>query len=75
MSLQQPNSPSLPLAQGDSSQFDQVPHARGNNDGLFVRVSGLIVALHLLHNKLGMAQESVLSEAIEVQPSRWDRGL
>lgn len=65
----------LPLSQGHPSQFDQVPHAGSHNDGLLVRVAGLIVALHLLNHELGVAQQGVLCELVEVQASRGHRGL
>ena len=64
-----------PLAQGDASQLDEVPHAGRDDDGLLVRVPCLVVALHLLHHKLGVAQESVLREAVEVEASRGHSGL
>lgn len=64
-----------PLAQGDASQLDEVPHAGRDDDGLLVRVPCLVVALHLLHHKLGVAQESVLREAVEVEASRGHGGL
>lgn len=57
-----------PLPQGDSSQLDQVPHAGRDEDGGFVAVAGFVVAFHLLHHELGMSQERVLCEAVEVQP-------
>lgn len=64
-----------PLSQGDSRQLDQVPHARSDDDGLLIRVAGLVVALHLLHHELGVAQQSVLGEAVEVETSGGHRGL
>lgn len=75
-----PNAPrqlplATPLSQRDSCQLDQVSHARGDDDGLLVRVAGLVVALHLLHHKLGVAQQRVLGEAVEVEASGGHRGL
>lgn len=57
----------IPLSQGDSSKLDQVSHAWGDDYRLFIRVTGFVVTLHLLHNKLGMAQQRVFGEAVEVQ--------
>lgn len=57
----------LPLSQGDSGKLDQVSHAWGDDYRLFIGVTGFVVTLHLLHNKLGMAQQRVFSEAVEVQ--------
>lgn len=59
----------LPLSQSDSSEFDEVSHARSDDDGLLIRVAGLVVALHLLHHELGVTQQGVFSEAVEVQSS------
>lgn len=59
-----------PLSQSNTSQLDQVSHAWSNNNGLLIRVPGLIITLHLFHHKLGVTQESVFSEAVKVQPSR-----
>lgn len=64
-----------PLAQGDSGQLDEVPHTGRDDDGLLIRVAGLIVALHLLDHKLGMPQERVLREAVEIKASRGHCGL
>lgn len=64
-----------PLPQGDSSQLDQVPHAGRDEDGGFITVPGFIVAFHLLHHELGMSQERVLCEAVEVQPRGRYSGL
>ena len=60
----------VPFSQSDSGKLDQVSHAGSDNDRTLVWVTGLIVALHLLHYKLGMAQQCVLSEAVEVQSCR-----
>lgn len=75
-----PNAPrqlplATPLSQRDSCQLDQVSHARSDDDGLLVRVAGLVVALHLLHHKLGVAQQRVLGEAVEVEASGGHRRL
>lgn len=56
----------VPLPESDTCELDQVSHAGSDNDGLLIRVAGLIVALHLLHHKLGVAQQCVLGEAVEV---------
>lgn len=64
-----------PLSQGDSGQLDQVSHARRDDDGLLVRVAGLVVTLHLLHHELGVAQERVLGEAVEVEAGGGHRRL
>lgn len=64
-----------PLSQSNTSQLDQVSHAGSDDDGLLVGVSSLIIALHLLHHKLGMAQQCVLSETVEVEPSRRNSSL
>ena len=64
-----------PLPQGDPGQLDQVPHAGGDEDGGFIAVPGFVVALHLLHHELGMSQERVLCEAVEVEPRGRHGGL
>lgn len=66
---------SRPLSQSDSGQLDQVPHARRDDDRLLVRVAGLVVALHLLHHELGVAQQRVLGEAVEVEAGGRNRRL
>lgn len=73
MVMQEPNHHRLsavPFPQSDSSKLDQVSHAGSDNDRTLIRVTGLIIALHLLHHKLGMAQQCVFSEAVEVQSRR-----
>lgn len=65
----------VPLAQRHAGQLDEVTHARRDDDRLLVRVARLVVALHLLHHKLGVAQQSVLGEAVEVEARRRHRGL
>lgn len=64
-----------PLPQGDAGQFDQIPHAGGDEDGGLVAVAGLVVALHLLHHELRVPQQRVLREAVEVEPGGGNRGL
>lgn len=65
----------IPLSQGDSCQLDEVSHTRSDDDGLLIRVAGLVVTLHLLHDKLGMAQQRVLGEAVEVESGGRHRRL
>lgn len=64
-----------PLSQSNTSQLDQVSHTGSDDDGLLIRVSSLIIALNLLHHKLGMAQQRVLSETVKVEPSRRNSSL
>lgn len=65
----------VPLAQSDSGQLDQVSHAGRDDDGLLVRVARLVVALHLLHHELSVAQQRVLGEAVEVEAGGRHGGL
>lgn len=65
----------VPLSQCDAGQLDEVPHAGRDDDRLLVGVPGLVVALHLLHHKLGVAQQRVLREAVEVEAGGGHRGL
>lgn len=60
----------VPLSQSDSRQLDQISHTGSDDYWLLVGVAGLIVAFHLLHHKLSVAQQRVFSEAVEVQSCR-----
>lgn len=65
----------IPLSQGDSCQLDKVSHTWSDDDGLLIRVAGLVVTLHLLHDKLGVAKQRVLGEAVEVETGGRHRRL
>lgn len=66
---------SLPLSQSDPSQLDQGSHAGSQEDGCLITVLGIIVTLYLVHHKLGVAQQGVLCEPVQVNGRRRDRGL
>lgn len=66
---------SLPFSEGDPCQLDQVSHAGGQEDGLLITVPSLIITLYLFHHELGMSQERILSESIQVEHRRRNSGL
>lgn len=69
-----PAAPS-PFSQSDPGQFDEVSHAGAQEDGLLVTVPCPIITLYLLHHELGMPQERILCESIQVEHTRRNSGL
>lgn len=69
-----PTAPS-PFSQGDPGQFDEVSHAGAQEDGLLITVPCPIITLYLLHHELGMPQERILCESIQVEHTRRNSGL
>lgn len=69
-----PAAPS-PFSQGDPGQLDEVSHAGAQEDGLLVTVPSPIITLYLLHHELGMPQERILCESIQVEHTRRNGGL
>lgn len=70
-----PPAAASPFSQRDPRQLDQVPHAGRQEDGLLVAVPSLVVTLDLFHHELGVTQERILGESVQVEHRRRNRGL